>query len=118
MEADDGFTMLGDVPSKSLPTNRRNGYQLNHDETTEVRKDEEKEIPTRTTRRLSQEGGNESIESLAEKIVYVTGGQGILGNAIIKGLIKDGRHVRALVADPETARIHIPWNACELVRGN
>ena len=49
--------------------------------------------------------------------VLLTGGTGIVGNAIAHALVGRGRHVRALVRSVERARVLMP-RECELVPGD
>ena len=49
--------------------------------------------------------------------VLLTGATGLLGNAIARLLVAEGRHVRALVRDPSRATNVVP-SACELVAGD
>jgi dihydroflavonol-4-reductase len=49
--------------------------------------------------------------------VLLTGATGLLGNAIARLLVSEGRSVRALVRDPSKAAAVVP-SECELVRGD
>ncbi|HYC54385.1 MAG TPA: NAD-dependent epimerase/dehydratase family protein [Candidatus Binatia bacterium] len=49
--------------------------------------------------------------------VLLTGATGLLGNAIARALVAQGRTVRALVRSPERARKVVPA-ACELIEGD
>jgi dihydroflavonol-4-reductase len=49
--------------------------------------------------------------------VLLTGATGLLGNAIARALVTDGRAVRALVRSPDKAATVVP-SACELVAGD
>lgn len=49
--------------------------------------------------------------------ILLTGATGLLGNAIARALIADGRSVRALVRSPDKAAAVVP-RACELVPGD
>ncbi|HYC01108.1 MAG TPA: NAD-dependent epimerase/dehydratase family protein [Candidatus Limnocylindrales bacterium] len=49
--------------------------------------------------------------------ILLTGATGLLGNAIARALVAQGRSVRALVRSPERARAVVPA-ACELVQGD
>jgi dihydroflavonol-4-reductase len=51
------------------------------------------------------------------KKVLLTGGTGLLGNAIARALVADGRAVRALVRSPAEAATVVP-RGCELVAGD
>jgi dihydroflavonol-4-reductase len=50
-------------------------------------------------------------------VVLLTGATGLLGNAIARALLRDGRAVRALVRDPAKAAAVVP-EGCKLVPGD
>ena len=71
----------------------------------------------RLRQEAKQSAADAALPSATMSRILLTGATGLLGNAIARALVAEGRSVRALVRDPERAAATVPPE-CELVRGD